>query len=82
MGEIVFKYVKGYVFCVTIKPTRRKSGMYTTLITPSHPWDNISMDFLRGFPMAKRGHDYLYVIVDMFRKMCTFMPCKKQATTK
>jgi hypothetical protein len=28
------------------------------------------MDFVGGLPMSKRGHDYLYVVVDMFNKMC------------
>jgi hydrogenase maturation factor len=28
--------------------------------------------------MSKRGHDYLYVVVDRFSKMCISMPCKKQ----
>jgi hypothetical protein len=26
--------------------------------------------------MSKRGHDYLYVVVDRFSKMCILMPCK------
>jgi hypothetical protein len=38
------------------------------------------MDFLRGLPMTKGGHAYLYVIVDRFRKMCIFMSCKKHIT--
>ena len=32
--------------------------------------------------MSERGHDYLYVVVDMFNKMCTLVPCKKKVTTK
>jgi hypothetical protein len=29
------------------------------------------MDFVEG-------HDYLYVVVDRFSKMCILMPCKKE----
>ena len=28
--------------------------------------------------MSRKGHDYLYVVVDRFSKMCILMPCKKQ----
>jgi hypothetical protein len=52
--------------------------MYTPLLVPSHPWESISMDFLGGFPLSKRGHDYLYVVVDRFRKICFLMACKKK----
>jgi hypothetical protein len=38
------------------------------------------MDFVGGLPMSKGGHDYLYVVVDRFSKLCTLMPCKKQIT--
>jgi hypothetical protein len=36
------------------------------------------MDFVGGLPMSKRGHDYLYVVVDRFNKMCILRPCKKK----
>jgi hypothetical protein len=32
--------------------------------------------------MSKKNHDYLYVVVDSFNKMCILMPCKKQVTTE
>jgi hypothetical protein len=40
------------------------------------------MDFVGGLPMSRRNHDYLYVVVDRFRKMCIFMPCTKQVTAE
>jgi hypothetical protein len=57
-------------------------GLYTALSIPSRPWEGISMDFVGGLPMSKRNHDYLYVVVDRFSKMCILMPCKKQVTAK
>jgi hypothetical protein len=77
MKAIVTKYVKGCVMCSTCKPTNRKLGLYSPLPVPSHPWESISMDFVGGLPMTKGGHDYLYVVVDRFNKMCILMPCKK-----
>jgi hypothetical protein len=82
MKEIVTKYVKWCVMCSTCKPTNRKLGLYSPLPVPSHPWESISMDFLGGLPMSKRGYDYLYVVVDRFSNMCILMPCKKQITTE
>jgi hydrogenase maturation factor len=36
------------------------------------------MDFVGGLPMSKRGHNYFYVVVNRFSKMCILMPCKKK----
>jgi hypothetical protein len=76
MKAIVTKYVKVSMICSTCKPTNRKLGLYSPLPVPSHPWESISMDFVGGLPMTKGGHYYLYVVVDMFNKMCILMPCK------
>ena len=40
------------------------------------------MDFVGGLPMSRKGHDYLYVVVDCFSKMCILMPCIKQVTAE
>ena len=77
MKESVSCFVRGCSLCATSKPRNRKLGLYTPLPVPSHPWESISMDFVGGLPMSMKGHDYLYVVVDMFRKMCILMPCKK-----
>ena len=82
MNEIVSRYVKGCYMCATRNPSNRKLGLYTPLPTPSHPWENISTNFVWGLLMFRKGHDYLYVVVDHFKKMCVLMPCKKQVTTE
>ena len=40
------------------------------------------MDFVGGFTMTKKSHDYLFVIMDRFSKMCVLIPCKKKITRK
>jgi len=35
------------------------------------------MDVFGGFPISKRGYDYLYVVMDRFNKVCILIPCKK-----
>ena len=82
MLESVSRFIKGCSFCAVSKPSNRKLGLYTPLLVPSRPWESISMDFVGGLPLSKRGHDYLYVVVHRFRKMCILMPCKKQVTPK
>ena len=82
MNESVSRYVRGCSLCAQSKPSNTKLGLYTRLPVPSRPWESISMDFVGGLPMSERNHDYLYVVVDCFSKMCILMPCKKQVTTK
>jgi hypothetical protein len=64
--------------CATSKPSNQKLVLCTPLPVPSRPWESISMDFVGGLPMSRRNHDYLYVVVDRFSKMCILMPCTKQ----
>ena len=34
------------------------------------------MDFMGGLPTTKKGHEYLFVVVERFNKICILMPCK------
>jgi hypothetical protein len=40
------------------------------------------MDFVGGLPMSRKGHDYIYVVVDHFSKMCILMPFTKKVTAE
>jgi hypothetical protein len=77
MYETMSKYVKGHVMCATRKPSNIKLDLYMPLHVPSHPWKCVSMDFVGDLPMSRKCHNYLYVVVDRFNKMCVLMPCKK-----
>jgi hypothetical protein len=76
----VTKFVRGCLMCATSKPFNRKRGLYLPLPVPKRPWDSVFMDFLEGLPTTKRGHDYLFVVVDRFSKMIILMPCTKTIT--
>jgi hypothetical protein len=73
----VARYIRGYALFCTRKPSNRKKGLYYSLPIPTRPWESISMDFVGGLPTTRKGHDFLFVVVDMFRKMCILMSCKK-----
>lgn len=77
MQKQVARFVRGCVLCSTSKPSNKKLGLYMPLPVPSKPLESISMDFVGGFPMSCRGHDYLFVVVDYFSKMCVVILCKK-----
>ena len=82
MNEIVSRYIKGCTMCATSKPSNRKLGLYTPLPIPSRPWEIVSMDFVGGFPKSRKGHDYLYMVVNRYSKMCLLIPCNKQVTAE
>jgi hypothetical protein len=77
MQKDLAQYIRGCILCCTSKPTNRKQGLYHPLLIPIEPSENISMDFLGGLPTTRKGHDYLFVVVDKLSKMCILMPCKK-----
>ena len=64
MNDTVSKYLEGCVMCAISKPSNINVGLYTPLLVPSCPWESVSMDFVGGLPMYRKGHDYMYVVVD------------------
>lgn len=69
-------FIRGCMLCCISMPNNRKLGLYHPLLVPTYPWEKICMEFVGGLPTTKKGHDYLFVVVDRFSKMCVLMPCK------
>ena len=67
---------------VIAKPTTKKQGLHTPLLTPDKQWESISMDYMSGLPSTKRGYDCVFVFVDRFFKMVILVACKKSITAE
>src|SRR5215203_4396945 len=77
MRRDVDRYVRRCITCNKSKSKLKPHGLYTPLLAPTTPWEDISMDFVLGFPRTKRGHDSIFVIVDRFSKMSHFIPATR-----
>ena len=47
-------------------------GLLHPLEIPKGKWESISMDFITGLPTTKRGHDAVWLIVDILTKLSRF----------
>ncbi|PIK33847.1 hypothetical protein BSL78_29335 [Apostichopus japonicus] len=57
--------------CITCKKAKSRvqpHGLYLPLPIPTHPWVDISMDFVLGLPKINHK-DAIFVVVDRFSKM-------------
>ncbi|RVW62992.1 Transposon Tf2-12 polyprotein [Vitis vinifera] len=86
MGEDVQAYVKSCLVCQLDKTERKKvAGLLQPLLIPEKPWENISMDFITGFPKVC-DFKFVFVVVDGFSKYVVFIPahdaCPAEEATK
>ena len=49
---------------------------------PKTPAHTIGMDFVGQLPTTKKGHDYIFVLIDRLSKKGTFIACKTTSTTE
>jgi hypothetical protein len=72
----VRKLVEGCRICQLAKGKSQNTGLYTPLLVPKVPSEDINMDFVLGFPITRRKHDSSMVVVDRLSKMAHFIACK------
>nr|GFC61876.1 retrotransposon protein, putative, Ty3-gypsy subclass [Tanacetum cinerariifolium] len=56
---------------------QRASGLLQPLDIRVWKWEEISMDFVSGFPRTQRIHDAIWVVVDRLTKSAHFLPIRK-----
>ena len=75
MKRDVVHIVARCLICRKAKSKVASHGEYMPLPVPSHPWTDLSMDFVIGLPKCKGGKDSIFVVVDRFSKMSHFIAC-------
>ena len=53
LQQDIEKYIRSCTSCAISKPSIKKQGLYTSLPTPSRPWESISMDYMSGLLSTK-----------------------------
>ena len=77
MKRDVTEYVSKCLTCQLVKAEHQVlTGLLNPLPIPQWKWDNITMDFVLGFPLTQQKHDYVWVIVDKLTKLAHFLPVR------
>ena len=77
MKKDISKYVAKCLTCQQVKAEHQvPSNLLNPRPIPQWKWDNITMDFVSGFPLTQRKHDVIWVIVDRLTKSAHFLPIR------
>ena len=77
MKKDIAKYVSKCLTCQQVKAEHQVPfGLLNPIPIPQWKWDNITMDFVSGFPLTQRKHDSVWVIVDRLTKSTHFLPVR------
>ena len=74
MKKDVTEYVSKCLTCQQVKDEHQvPSGLLNLIPIPQWKWENITVDFVSGFPLTQRKHDSVWVIVDRLTKSAHFL---------
>ena len=77
MKKDIAEYVSECLTCQQVKVEHQvSSSLLNPIPIPQWKWDNITMDFVSGFPLTQRKHDSVWVIVDKLTKSAYFLPVR------
>ena len=77
MKKDISEFVSKCLMCQQVKAEHQgPSGLLNPLAIPQWKWDNITMDFVFGFPLTQRKRDAVWVIMDRLTKSTHFLPVR------
>lgn len=56
LKQDVARIIKQCRMCQLAKGKKQYSGLYSVLLVPHTPWEDLSMDFILGLPKTIRGN--------------------------
>nr|GFB33060.1 retrotransposable element Tf2 [Tanacetum cinerariifolium] len=71
------RFLKGHVTFLCLRVDRKLGRLLQPLDIHVWKWDEISMDFVTGFPRTQRRHDAIWVVMDRLTKSAHFFPIRK-----
>ena len=75
MKKDIIEYVSKCLTCQQVKDEHQvPSGLLNPILIQQWKWDNITMDFVSGFPLTQRKQDSVWEIVDRLTKSAHFLP--------
>lgn len=82
MKKDITKFVSECLRCQKVKSYKgKKLRFLQPFPIPDAPWEQISMDFIMGFPLTASQHNMIWTIIDRFSKQTYFIPYKNTLTT-
>ena len=77
MKKDISDYMSKCLTCQQVKAEHQvPSSLLNPLPIPKWKWDNITMDFVSGFPLTQRKYDAVWIIVDILTKSSHFLPVR------
>ena len=77
MKNYIANYVSRCLECQQVKAVRqRPAGLLQPLPISKWKWEDITMDYVVGFPRSGRGNNAIWVIVDRLTKTAHFIAIK------
>ncbi len=72
---MVSRYIQNCHSCRYAKaPKNQYNGLLKSLPIPSHPWTDVTLDFVIGLPISN-GYNAILMVVDHLTKERHYIPC-------